>query len=129
MRQYAGFGTADETNARFKALLNAGQTGISVAFDLPTQMGMDSDAPLALGEVGKVGVAIDTIDDMRALLVGLPLDQVTTSMTINATAPHPVAAVSIGGRRTGSRPGADPRHGAERHSQGVHRPGDLYLPA
>ena len=87
MRQYAGFGTADETNARFKALLNAGQTGISVAFDLPTQMGMDSDAPLALGEVGKVGVAIDTIDDMRALLVGLPLDQVTTSMTINATAP------------------------------------------
>ena len=87
MRQYAGFGTAEETNARFKALLAAGQTGISTAFDLPTQMGLDSDSPLAFGEVGKVGVAIDTLDDMRTLLSGLPLDHVTTSMTINATAP------------------------------------------
>jgi len=87
MRQYAGFGTADETNRRFKDLLEAGQTGLSVAFDLPTQMGLDSDAPLAAGEVGKVGVAIDTLDDMRRLLAGLPLDEVSTSMTINATAP------------------------------------------
>ncbi len=87
MRQYAGFGTAEETNDRFKALLEAGQTGLSVAFDLPTQMGLDSDAPLALGEVGKVGVAIDSLDDMRRLLADLPLDEVTTSMTINATAP------------------------------------------
>lgn len=87
MRQYAGFGTAEETNARFKALLDAGQTGLSVAFDLPTQMGLDSDARLASGEVGKVGVAIDSLDDMRRLLDGLPLDRVSTSMTINATAP------------------------------------------
>jgi methylmalonyl-CoA mutase, N-terminal domain len=87
MRQYAGFGTAEQTNARFKALLAAGQTGLSVAFDLPTQMGLDSDSPLAAGEVGKVGVAIDTLDDMRRLFEGIPLAEVSTSMTINATAP------------------------------------------
>jgi methylmalonyl-CoA mutase N-terminal domain/subunit len=86
MRQYAGFGSAEETNQRFKFLLEAGQTGLSCAFDLPTQMGYDSDHPRAEGEVGKVGVAIDSIDDMRRLLDGIPLDQVTTSMTINATA-------------------------------------------
>ncbi|HLG91959.1 MAG TPA: methylmalonyl-CoA mutase family protein [Acidimicrobiales bacterium] len=86
MRQYAGFGTAEETNQRFKFLLAAGQTGLSCAFDLPTQMGYDSDHPRAEGEVGRVGVAIDSIEDMRALLAGIPLDQVTTSMTINATA-------------------------------------------
>ncbi|MGA8040050.1 MAG: methylmalonyl-CoA mutase family protein [Acidimicrobiia bacterium] len=87
MRQYAGFGTAEQTNRRFHDLLEAGQTGLSVAFDLPTQMGLDSDHALSVGEVGKVGVAIDTLDDMRRLLDGLPLDQVSTSMTINATAP------------------------------------------
>jgi methylmalonyl-CoA mutase N-terminal domain/subunit len=86
MRQYAGFGTAEATNARFKFLLGAGQTGLSCAFDLPTQMGYDSDHPRAEGEVGKVGVAIDSLDDMRRLLDGIPLDQVTTSMTINSTA-------------------------------------------
>src|SRR3954467_9410162 len=86
MRQYAGFGTAEETNQRFKFLLQAGQTGLSCAFDLPTQMGYDSDHPRSEGEVGKVGVAIDSIDDMHRLLDGIPLDQVTTSMTINATA-------------------------------------------
>ena len=86
MRQYAGFGTASETNARFKLLLAAGQTGLSTAFDLPTQMGIDSDDPRALGEVGRVGVAIDTVEDMHALLADLPLDKVSTSMTINATA-------------------------------------------
>jgi methylmalonyl-CoA mutase N-terminal domain/subunit len=86
MRQYAGFGTAAETNARFKLLLAAGQTGLSTAFDLPTQMGIDSDSPRALGEVGRVGVAVDTVDDMHALLADLPLDRVSTSMTINATA-------------------------------------------
>ena len=86
MRQYAGFGTAEATNARFKFLLEAGQTGLSCAFDLPTQMGYDSDHPRAEGEVGKVGVAIDSIEDMRGLLGGLPLDKVSTSMTINATA-------------------------------------------
>jgi methylmalonyl-CoA mutase N-terminal domain/subunit len=86
MRQYAGFGTASETNTRFKLLLAAGQTGLSTAFDLPTQMGIDSDSPRALGEVGRVGVAIDTVEDMHALLADLPLDRVSTSMTINATA-------------------------------------------
>ncbi len=86
MRQYAGFGSAEETNQRFKFLLEAGQTGLSCAFDLPTQMGYDSDHPRAEGEVGKVGVAIDSIDDMHRLLDGIPLDKVTTSMTINATA-------------------------------------------
>jgi methylmalonyl-CoA mutase N-terminal domain/subunit len=86
MRQYAGFGTAESTNNRFKFLLLAGQTGLSCAFDLPTQMGLDSDHPRAEGEVGKVGVAIDSIADMRLLLADIPLDQVTTSMTINSTA-------------------------------------------
>jgi len=86
MRQYAGFGTAAETNRRFRHLLDAGQTGLSVAFDLPTQMGIDSDSPRALGEVGRVGVAIDTVDDMHVLLDAIPLDKVSTSMTINATA-------------------------------------------
>ncbi|HEY0521200.1 MAG TPA: methylmalonyl-CoA mutase family protein [Ilumatobacteraceae bacterium] len=86
MRQYAGFGTAASTNARFKFLLNAGQTGLSCAFDLPTQMGYDSDHPRAEGEVGKVGVAIDTIADMRMLLADIPLDTASMSMTINSTA-------------------------------------------
>ena len=86
MRQYAGFGTAAESNARYHQLLKAGTSGLSVAFDLPTQMGMDSDAPLAQGEVGKVGVAIDSIDDMRILFDDIPLDRVSTSMTINAPA-------------------------------------------
>lgn len=86
MRQYAGFGTAAESNARYKELVANGTGGLSVAFDLPTQMGYDSDAPLAHGEVGKVGVAIDSLDDMQVLFDGLPLDQVSTSMTINAPA-------------------------------------------
>ncbi len=86
MRQYAGFGTAKETNRRFKYLFAQGNEGLSVAFDLPTQMGYDSDAPMARGEVGRVGVAISTVEDMDTLLDGLPLDRVSTSMTINATA-------------------------------------------
>jgi len=86
MRQYAGFGSAEETNRRFRYLLEQGQTGLSVAFDLPTQIGYDSDAPEAHGEVGKVGVAIDSLEDMERLLDGIPLDRVSTSMTINATA-------------------------------------------
>ncbi len=86
MRQYAGFATAEESNARYKYLLSQGTTGLSVAFDLPTQIGLDSDDSLAAGEVGKVGVAIDSLDDMLTLFDGIPLDQVSTSMTINATA-------------------------------------------
>jgi methylmalonyl-CoA mutase N-terminal domain/subunit len=86
MRQYAGMATAQETNRRFRYLLDHGQTGLSVAFDLPTQMGYDSDHTRAEGEVGRTGVAIDSVEDMKVLLDGIPLDQVTTSMTINATA-------------------------------------------
>ncbi len=86
MRQYAGFATAAESNERYKYLLSQGTTGLSVAFDLPTQIGLDSDDPLAAGEVGKVGVAIDSLDDMSTLFDGIPLDQVSTSMTINSTA-------------------------------------------
>ncbi len=86
MRQYAGFGTAKESNQRYKYLLSQGQTGLSIAFDLPTQMGYDSDNPLVSGEVGKVGVAIDSLEDMEVLFSGIPLDKVSTSMTINSTA-------------------------------------------
>src|ERR1700722_7194291 len=86
MRQYAGFATAEDSNRRYHELIEAGTTGLSVAFDLPTQMGYDSDAPQAHGEVGKVGVAIDSVDDMRILLHGIPLGEVSTSMTINAPA-------------------------------------------
>ncbi|HWP44992.1 MAG TPA: methylmalonyl-CoA mutase family protein [Blastocatellia bacterium] len=86
MRQYAGYATAAESNARYRYLLEQGQTGLSVAFDLPTQMGYDSDHPMARGEVGKVGVAIDSLDDMERLFDGIPLDRVSTSMTINSTA-------------------------------------------
>ncbi|MDW8810967.1 methylmalonyl-CoA mutase family protein [Streptomyces scabiei] len=86
MRQYAGFGTAVESNARYRQLIGDGTTGLSVAFDLPTQMGYDSDAPIAHGEVGRVGVAIDSVEDMRVLFDGIPLDEVSTSMTINAPA-------------------------------------------
>src|SRR6266511_4183475 len=86
MRQYAGYATAEESNARYKYLLAQGTTGLSVAFDLPTQIGLDSDDPLASGEVGKVGVAIDSLEDMLRLFDGIPLDSVSTSMTINATA-------------------------------------------
>jgi len=86
MRQYAGFGSAAQSNARYRYLLSQGQTGLSVAFDLPTQIGLDSDHPRALGEVGRVGVAIDSLEDMQALLDGIPLERVSTSMTINSTA-------------------------------------------
>jgi methylmalonyl-CoA mutase N-terminal domain/subunit len=87
MRQYAGFGTAEETNRRYRYLLEHGQTGLSVAFDLPTQMGYDSDAAMAAGEVGRVGVAISCLDDMCTLFDGIPLGDVSVSMTINSTAP------------------------------------------
>ncbi|MGB4434616.1 MAG: methylmalonyl-CoA mutase family protein, partial [Defluviitoga tunisiensis] len=86
MRQYAGFGTAEESNERYKYLLEQGQTGLSIAFDLPTQIGYDSDDPIAEGEVGKVGVAVDSLMDMEILFDGIPLDEVSVSMTINSTA-------------------------------------------
>jgi len=101
MRQYAGFGSAAETNKRYRFLLDQGQTGLSVAFDLPTQMGHDPDAPIALGEVGKVGVSIATVEDMADLFEGIPLDRVSTSMTINATAAILLALYVAVGRRQG----------------------------
>ncbi len=105
MRQYAGFGTAEETNARFRHLLGAGQTGLSVAFDLPTQMGYDSDHPMAEGEVGRAGVAIDSVDDLERLFHGIPLDKVSTSMTINATAAILLAMyVAVGEEQGGGVP-------------------------
>ncbi len=103
MRQYAGFGTAEATNERFKFLLGAGQTGLSCAFDLPTQMGFDADHVRAEGEVGKVGVAISSLEDMRLLLAGLPLDQVTTSMTINSTASTLLLLYQLVGEEQGVR--------------------------
>ncbi len=104
MRQYSGFGTAAETNRRFHFLLEAGQTGLSCAFDLPTQMGYDSDHPRAAGEVGKVGVAIDSLEDMEVLLAGIPLDRVTTSMTINATAAILLLLYELVAEQQGVRP-------------------------
>jgi methylmalonyl-CoA mutase N-terminal domain/subunit len=105
MRQYAGFGTAEESNKRYRYLLASGQTGLSVAFDLPTQMGRDSDHPRARGEVGKVGVAIDSVRDMSTLLDGIPLGEVSTSMTINATAAILLALYQAVGEKQGVAPG------------------------
>jgi methylmalonyl-CoA mutase, N-terminal domain len=104
MRQYAGFATAQESNERYKYLLSQGTTGLSVAFDLPTQIGYDSDAPIAYGEVGKVGVAIDTLADMETLFDGIPLDQVSTSMTINASAAVLLAMYIAVGEKQGISP-------------------------
>jgi methylmalonyl-CoA mutase, N-terminal domain len=104
MRQYAGYGTAEETNARFRYLLDHGQTGLSVAFDLPTQMGYDSDDPIAATEVGKTGVAIDTVEDMKTLFREIPMEQVTTSMTINA----PAAMLLLLYQLAAEEQGADP---------------------
>src|SRR5216117_1617736 len=101
MRQYAGFATAEETNRRFRYLLEQGQTGLSVAFDLPTQMGYDSDAPEAEGEVGRVGVPISSLADMETLVEGIPLGEVSTSMTINATAATLVALYVAAAERQG----------------------------
>ena len=106
MRQYAGFGSAEETNRRFRLLLARGQTGLSVAFDLPTQLGLDSDHPLAAGEVGRTGVAIDSLEDMQRLLDGIPLDEVSTSMTINA----PASLLLLLYELVAERQGVPPQH-------------------
>ncbi|HLK42773.1 MAG TPA: methylmalonyl-CoA mutase family protein, partial [Thermoleophilia bacterium] len=104
IRQYAGFGTADETNRRFRFLISQGQAALSTAFDLPTQMGLDSDDPRAEGEVGRVGVAIDSVADVERMFAGIPLDEVSTSMTINAPAPVLVAMYHVACRRQGRDP-------------------------
>src|SRR5690606_23015085 len=101
MRQYAGFGTAEESNQRYRFLLEQGQSGLSVAFDLPTQIGYDADDPMAGGEVGKVGVSISSIHDMMTLFDQIPLDKVSTSMTINAPAAVLLAMYIVVGKRQG----------------------------
>ena len=101
MRQYAGFGTAEESNRRYRYLLSQGTTGLSVAFDLPTQMGYDSDHPMASGEVGRVGVAISSLADMERLFHEIPLDRVSTSMTINSTAAILLALYALVAGRQG----------------------------
>ena len=126
---FAGFGTADETNARFRYLLEQGQTGLSTAFDMPTLMGYDSDAARALGEVGREGVAIDTLADMEDLFAGIPLDEVTTSMTVNAPAAMVLAMYVCMARRRGIPLERARRHDPDRHPQGVHRPEGVDLPA
>src|SRR5262249_41044045 len=104
MRQYAGFGTAKESNERYRYLLKNGQTGLSVAFDLPTQIGYDSDDAMAEGEVGKTGVAIGSLEDMEVLLSEIPLDQVSVSMTINATASILLSLLIAVGKKQGVAP-------------------------
>ncbi len=106
MRQFAGFGTAAETNARFRYLLDHGQTGLSTAFDMPSLMGLDSDHPRSLGEVGREGVAIDSLDDMETLFAGIPLEQVSVSMTINAPAAIMLAFYVVAAERRGIGPEA-----------------------
>ena len=129
MRQYAGYASAKESNERYRYLLSKGGTGLSMAFDLPTQLGLDSDNPRCLGEVGRTGVAIDTIDDMRTAFDGIPLDQVSTSMTINA----PAACLMLLYELVGEEQGVESRQlrgtDAERRAQGVHRARQLHLPA
>ena len=129
MRQYAGMATAEETNRRFRYLLEHGQTGLSVAFDLPTQMGLDSDHPRAEGEVGKTGVAIDSIEDMDRLLDAIPLDAVSTSMTINATAPILLLLYELVAEERGIDAADALGHRAERPAEGVRGPRHVHLPA
>ena len=129
MRQFAGFGTAEETNERFRYLLEHGQTGLSTAFDMPTLMGYDSDHPRSLGEVGREGVAIDSLDDMETLFAGIPLGEVSTSMTINAPAAMLLAFYACVGEEQGVPLERAARDRADGHPQGVHRAEGVDLPA
>ena len=129
MRQYAGFASPEDTNERYRYLIEHGSTGLSMAFDLPTQLGRDSDDPLCHGEVGRTGVPIDTIEDMRICFDQIPLDGVSTSMTINAPAGDPAAALRAGRRGAGRALREAARHGPERRAEGVHGARQLHLPA
>ena len=122
IRQFAGFGNAQQTNERYKMILNRGGGGLSVAFDMPTLMGRDSDDPKSLGEVGHCGVAIDTAADMDVLFGDIPLGDVTTSMTISGPAVPVFCMMLVAAERQGVDTGAAQRHPADRHLQGVHRP-------
>ena len=128
MRQFAGFGTPEETNERFRYLLDHGQTGLSTAFDMPSLMGHDSDHPRSLGEVGREGVAVDTVLDMETLFKGIPLDEVTVSMTINAPAAIMLAFYVVAAERQGVRQRAPGRDDSDGHPQGVHRAEGVVLP-
>ena len=129
MRQFSGFATPEETNRRYHYLLEQGQTGLSVAFDLPTLMGYDADHALSEGEVGKCGVAISSLEDMEILFRGIPLGDVTVSMTINSPAAVLWAMYLAVAEQQGVRLGAALRHAAERHPEGVHRAEGVHLPA
>lgn len=128
MRQYAGFSTAEASNERYHYLLNQGTTGLSVAFDLPTQIGYDSDHPMSEGEVGKVGVAIDSLADMEALFKGIKLQDVTTSMTINSTA-STLIAMYVALAKTRSRPQQNWGNHTKRYIKRIRRARYLYLPS
>jgi len=127
MRQYAGFASAEESNRRYRFLLDQGQTGLSVAFDLPTQIGYDSDNEMAIGEVGKVGVAIDSLEDMETLFNKIPLDKVSTSMTINAPAAVLLAMYIAVAEKQGVSADKLRGHHTERHPQGILISGYLYI--
>ena len=129
MRQFAGFGTAEETNERFRYLRDHGQTGLSTAFDMPTLMGYDSDHARSLGEVGREGVAVDSLADMETLFAGIPLGDVSTSMTINSPAAIVLAYYVCVGEEQGVSARPAPRHRADGHPQGVHRAEGVDLPA
>ena len=129
MRMFAGFGTAEDTNARFRDLLRAGGDGLSVAYDLPTLMGRDSDDPLSEGEVGRCGVAVDTLADTEDLFAGIDLAATTTSMTINSPAAMCFAMYVAAAESAGTDAKAARRHPAERHAQGVPGPEGVRLPA
>ena len=128
MRQYTGFGNAADTNERFKYLIANGQTGLNVAFDLPTQCGLDSDDPLAEGEIGRVGMAVDTLRDFEIAFDGIDLDKITVSLTINGAAAILIAMYLAMAREARLRRQEAARHRAERHPEGVHRPRHLDLP-
>ena len=128
MRQFAGFGTAEETNERFRYLLDHGQTGLSTAFDMPSLMGHDSDHPRSLGEVGREGVAVDTLDDMQTLFAGIDVGEVSTSMTINAPAAVMLAFYVVAAERDGVPAEQLVGHDPDRHPQGVHRSEGVVLP-
>ena len=128
MRQYVGFGTPAETNARFKYLMAHGQDALNVAFDLPTQLGLDSDDPRAEGEVGRVGMAVDTLADMEEAFAGIPLDRVSVSLTINSMAAPITAMYYVVAEQQGVAAGPHRDHAPERHPQGVRRARDVGVP-
>ena len=129
IRQYAGFSTAEESNAFYRRNLAAGQQGVSVAFDLATHRGYDSDHPRVVGDVGKAGVAIDSVEDMKILFDGIPLEKMSVSMTMNGAVLPVLASFIVAGEEQGVEPGPAQRDHPERHPQGVHGPQHLHLPA